>query len=275
MMSLNTAFVKIYGELLAPYGYKKIKGRRPYFVRVVGDEIVHIISYEVRPTRASGYKEYMIDGGIATVYRYQIDLDNAPRDNSQWLRDNLSLYRKSDPFGEKPDRFDELYTFSYKADDEEAMLSSVRHSFEITEEIMLPIFNRVVDLKTCMDYFNMYSPSLLFLYREEDFEGKYNKYNEGLLNLKLYSIEEYIKNKENQRKEFKEKMLHDIKNGKSGLTIEALEEMVQESGEGILEQVETFKKYMNDLETNKRAMQELERRKKSNIEILRAYGLDI
>ncbi len=275
MMSLNTAFVKIYGELLAPYGYKKIKGRRPYFVRVVGDEIVHIISYEVRPTRTSGYKEYMIDGGIATVYRYQIDLDNAPRDNSQWLRDNLSLYRKSDPFGEKPDRFDELYTFSYKADDEEAMLSSVRHSFKITEEIMLPIFNQVMDLKTCMNYFNMYSPSLLFLYNEEDFQGKYNKYNEGLLNLKVYSIDGYIKNKENQRKRYKERTEHLISIGKTGLTMDALKEILMEKEKGAMEQIETFKKYMNDPEINKRVMQELERRKKSNIEILRAYGLEI
>ncbi len=275
MMSLNIAFVEIYGELLAPYGYKKIKGRRPYFVRVVGDEIVHIISYSTRPMRREGYKEYIIVGGVATVYRYRINLDNTPRDNFGWLKSNLDYYHKSEPFGKKPNRFNELYTFSYKAGDEESMLSSVRHSFEITAEIMLPIFNRVVDLKTCMDYFNMYSPSLLFLYREEDFEGKYNEENEGLLNLKVYNIDGYIKNKENQHEESKKEMLNDIRNGKSGLTIEALEEIMQENVKGTLKQIETFKKYMNDPETNKRVMQELERRKKSNIEILRNYGLEI
>ena len=49
MMGLNTAFKKVYGELLEPYGFKKLKGRNPYFVRMVGDEIVHVITCTSRP----------------------------------------------------------------------------------------------------------------------------------------------------------------------------------------------------------------------------------
>ncbi len=275
MMSLNTAFVKIYGELLAPYGYKKIKGRRPYFVRVVGDEIVHVISYTTQQTMTPGCKEYIIVGGVATVYRYRINLDETPRDNSRWLNATLDFYHVSDPFGKKPNRFNELYTFSYKADDEKSMLSSVRHSFEITEEIMLPIFNQAVDLKTCMDYFNIYSSNLLFLYDEENFEGKYHEDNEGLLNLKMYSVEEYITKKERQWKEYEEETIQLIKMGKTGFTMETFQQHLAERNKDRVIPIETFKGYMNDSEKYKRAMQELERRKKSNIEILRNYGLEI
>lgn len=44
-MSLNAAFLKVFGEALEPLGYKKIKSKYPYFVRVVTDEIIHVISY--------------------------------------------------------------------------------------------------------------------------------------------------------------------------------------------------------------------------------------
>ncbi len=44
-LSLNAAFVKVFGEALEPLGFKKIKGRHPYLVRVVpGGEIIHIIA---------------------------------------------------------------------------------------------------------------------------------------------------------------------------------------------------------------------------------------
>ena len=41
--SLQSAFAKYYKEKLEPFGFQKVKGRQPYFVRVVNDEILNIL----------------------------------------------------------------------------------------------------------------------------------------------------------------------------------------------------------------------------------------
>lgn len=42
--SLKSAFLQVYGEALKPLGFQKVKGKQPYFVRVVNGEIIHIIT---------------------------------------------------------------------------------------------------------------------------------------------------------------------------------------------------------------------------------------
>ncbi len=44
-MTLNAEFKKVFGEALEPLGFKLIKSKYPYFVRFIGNEIVHIITY--------------------------------------------------------------------------------------------------------------------------------------------------------------------------------------------------------------------------------------
>lgn len=274
-MSLNTAFVKIYGELLAPYGYKKIKGRRPYFVKVVGNEIVHIISYSTRPSLKWGYKGYTVVGGVATVYRPKINLDITTRDNFNWMDSSFGFYSRTDPYGEKPNRADELYTFYYKEGDEASMQESIRKTFESTEEIMLPTFEKVTDLKTCMEYLNIYMSNLLFLHEDEEFAEKYNECSEEFLKLMLYSVDEYIDNQKQRLKRYKERKIHLMEMGKEGLTEEILAEMLKDSESRMLKRIEIFKRYKNDPEMNRRAMERIERFKQSNTERLRSYGLDI
>ena len=44
-LTINSAFKQVIGEALKPYGFKVIKGRQPYIVRVINNEILHIISF--------------------------------------------------------------------------------------------------------------------------------------------------------------------------------------------------------------------------------------
>jgi hypothetical protein len=51
-MTFDTAFKRVYAEELASYGFKKIKGKRPYFVRMIGDELqrsVQVVKKETLP----------------------------------------------------------------------------------------------------------------------------------------------------------------------------------------------------------------------------------
>ncbi len=80
--SLNAVFKKVFGEALEPLGFKKIKGRQPYFVRVVeGGEIIHVITCREERSSQSKHKEFDIECGVATVYRESIDLTISPKRN--------------------------------------------------------------------------------------------------------------------------------------------------------------------------------------------------
>ena len=83
--SLQTEFVKYYKEKLEPYGFKKVKGRQPYFVRVVNDEILHIFTFESVRSTEFGYKAFHLSCGVATVYRKEINFSIPPSENSDWL----------------------------------------------------------------------------------------------------------------------------------------------------------------------------------------------
>ena len=44
MVTLNTVFKQVFGEGLKEDGFVKIKGRQPYLVRVIGDEMIQVIA---------------------------------------------------------------------------------------------------------------------------------------------------------------------------------------------------------------------------------------
>ena len=79
--SLQTEFVKYYKEKLEPLGFKKVKGRQPYFVRVVNDEILHIFTFMSVSSTEFGYKAFDLMCGIATVYRKEINFSIPPSQN--------------------------------------------------------------------------------------------------------------------------------------------------------------------------------------------------
>lgn len=83
--SFKTEFVKYYKEKLEPLGFVKVKGAQPYFVRVVKDEILHIITYMEVPSTQYGYKSFHLMCGVATVYRKEINFTVSPKNNSDWL----------------------------------------------------------------------------------------------------------------------------------------------------------------------------------------------
>ena len=60
MKTIKKEFVKQYTEFLKPYGFKKIKGNQPYFVRVINNEIIHVISYYNVKTNPSEDKAFRI-----------------------------------------------------------------------------------------------------------------------------------------------------------------------------------------------------------------------
>ena len=93
-ISVNAAFKQIIGKALEPFGFKCIKGRHPYIVRVINNEILHIITF------CPGFPEYPEDKAIEIMGGYcydiskKITLDLTPKENWNWLENMQEFYTK-------------------------------------------------------------------------------------------------------------------------------------------------------------------------------------
>ncbi len=281
MATLNTVFKQVYGEALKPLGFLKLKGRYPYFVRLIGNEIIHVITFLNRDSGVLGHKGFSIECGVATVYRQRISLDESPRDNSNWFRGNLDIFEKRNPFVPRDigsAMFEKLYTFVYKPNDDESMLEVVKNSLEETKKYILPVLNEVTNLKACIEYFDMFCSGLLNLYYEEEDFGNTNLsnfYNEGLLFIKYGSCDYFTEVGEHSLQRQLAMIAHRVKIKQSGYTQKYYDDECKDNQDYRDQRIARDKKIFNDREWNSAALAELERRKLANIEILKSYGFQI
>ena len=273
MATFGTTFKKIYGEGLKKYGFKKIKGRQPYFVRMIGDEIIHIITY--RPVNAYNFshKEYEIYGGIATVYRANIDLDKTPRDNAVWLSKLYHFYRRCNDVSEKK-RYQEIGLFSYEKDNEQAMAKSIEYSLEVTEKYVIPRLDKITNVREGVDFFKEYDTTLLTIKRNFGKGQSSYEYNEGLLNVLVYTLDEYISYVKNLHEECNNRILNEMKTGLNGFTMEQYQYDKEDRWKGMEDEIEVFTEISNSPEKYREVMEELERRKEHNLEVLKKYGVN-
>lgn len=131
-LTLNTAFKQIFGEILEPMGFKLIKSKYPYYLRVVGEGIIQAISFSKEKSfnfdpNEEGISIYI---GISLLSKPLINFDKNPTiiDNQSWMISLNELFRRFsiylDGFNEKH----EEYSFFYKKGKNEEMLDAVKKS---------------------------------------------------------------------------------------------------------------------------------------------------
>ena len=264
-LSLNAAFKQVFGEYLEPLGFKKIKGKQPYFVRVVeGGEIIHVITYTNETTDDLKKKYFSILGGVATVYRDYIDLTKKPRDNESWLNSNLEFYRKQNPFDPTDigrNIFKKLYRFSYIVDDCESLLNEVKHSLEATEQFMLPVISEVTDIDACIRHLLIMGGVM----------GSTESL-EGFLYLKTDNYADIIEENLKRHRAIYE---HNVKMKKRGYTQEELERQHQRHEEVKKREIAPIEEILTNPKLYAEYTKKLEHRKARNIEVLRSYGLNV
>ena len=273
MKSLATAFKEVYGEALKEYGFKKVKSKYPYYARMVGDEIVQVITFATRPKQREGYKEYIGLGGVASGYRHYINLNSPVTHNFHWLQSNLEFYENNNAYMEAreyDEAFRKCYTSSYKETSEEDLLESMRNTLEVTQKYMMPVLNNTTDLKMCFDYFKINNSPILRLQLDENFGQKFSTDEsvEGLICFKLFDANQYIERQKDYFDEYKKKMRHFVKIGKGVNDVESLLDMCEKS---IGESNKKFKDALDNPNEINRINSELERRKQANIELLIDY----
>ena len=151
-LTINTAFKQIIGKALEPLGFKVIKGRHPYIVRVINNEILHIITFRTEsPDYSEGDKAFAIMGGIATVYRKKITLDQSPIQNYIWFNYMFDFYealtdeRDANILGQ-------LFRSCYYSDKPESLISVMNTGAENVIKYVLPVMGKINDIDSSLDY---------------------------------------------------------------------------------------------------------------------------
>ena len=240
-------------EFLEPYGFKKVRGKYPYFVKVINDEIIQVITF--RNLIGMGY---LTIGGLATVYGREIDFSLSPRDNGNWInRYDCGVYKRlKDENGGHLDIPETTYPLIEPDIAEEDFQQAIELAVNTVKNVLVPVFARVTDLPSCVSFYREFSGPELNLCPEIEY------YDEGLLNFLVYKdVEEFQRNI---------MMLYEIENEEILKDVDAY---VQEDNQNdriedlkyVKEQIRLFTEQMNSPEI----IAEIEYRKNLNIKSLR------
>lgn len=249
-MTFETAMKHAMDEALFPHGFQRVKGRRPYYVRMIGDEIAQIMCYwkqlEFRP-----YVRFYIPWSVASVYRKTLGLTDGVR-NRNWDEDVVTENKDNRVWFEYRDESRIIPGETYAIIGHNvSMEEEIEHAIGILKQIVLPKMDTMVTLKDCIE--NARSKTL---YSEESvFGGNGDADNEGLINVKVYTFEEFRKSIEERTKNLSEGRLKD--------ECMALAEA----------QIERFQRYTQESDLQKKIDEELERRKQYNQAMLRECGI--
>ena len=273
MATINTIFKQVFGEALKSRGFVKVKGRQPYLVRVVGNEILHVVAFRNEWCPEPGYKDFSIRGGVATVYRKSIDFSCGVRDNSNWLWGLRNYYVKSNPAG-YDDYWKKLTAFHYQIDDEKCLYHKMEHALKETERILLPLLDRVSNLDVCIEFLRVYNSTSLNVQEYDEnyrfgYEDDNEDYNESLLYIQTDNHDDLVQ-KYNEMLAVTAKA---IENGKSGYRSYEMEKKAYE--EWRVRTVTGRDNIYNTPALYKKVLVELDRRKKANTETVRSYGIDL
>lgn len=258
-LTLNAAFKQVFGEALEPLGFVKIKSKHPYFVRVVNDEILHIITFD------KDYPgEFSVFGGIATVYREKIDFDQNLLDNLNAMNDTAQFYAYSFKDYSKDDTVFRERGYSYLPNDNDSIEQTFIKALEQAKQYILPVLDSIVSLRDCIEHFLIYSTIVCILPDETAHFGN----NEGLLYFKIDDhsdmTSEFKKSLEVTKKFIRKDRHYD-----SILAMRCADS--EEYRTKLISQRDAI---YNDPVVYQQVMEELERRRQANIEKLQAYGLN-
>ena len=273
MATLNTIFKKTFEELLTSKGYVKVKGRQPYFARIIGGEIVQVITTRNYWCGEKEYKEFEILGGMASVYQKSVDLTLSPSANINWLECLPTYYDKIYEGNYDREYGNSLMGFRYKKDNEISLYQAMRLALKETEKNMLGVFDNVNNLQEYMEYLNIFRGSRLIIKRYDEEKGMFKESveNEGF----LYILTD---NHTDLKEEYEAELARIINHMEFESASEKMKMIVFEkklSEKSRIEQLQRRDYIYTHEEVHKKVLDLLEERKENNLEKLRSCGLNI
>ncbi len=193
-LTLNAAFKQVFGETLEPLGFQIVKGKYPYFVRVVNDELLHVITMTVE--NCGDYANIKMLSGIATVYRKELSFDKDPKHEAgHWLMDIGGFYRRHYLSSYERSREIKLNKFSIlRASDTSQLLRFFENIFIEIKKWVLPNLDNATDIDSVINFMYSFFPMLMKIYPSDHrlFGKMYD--NEAFLFFKSGDVDNILKN---------------------------------------------------------------------------------
>jgi hypothetical protein len=273
--SLSSAFKQVFGDELLPRGFIKMKGANNYFLRLIGDEILQIITYKNEPAESRWQKTFAVYAGVATVYRRSLDLRKPPPMNFNWMKSLCEFYGTVNPGKHGDDVWKSLYRISFDTGDEGSLANALDFALKTTKQLVLPLFDAVTDIEQCLLYLRKYGSSNRLIGDDEGFgnDNWNNDYNEGLLHVKANYRGDFTELFES-REEYEETAKQLAMRGIHG-HMDSYEEYRAKAFSNARVARVRLDAILDNPERREKARAELERRKAANIEILRSYGFEL
>ena len=266
--SLKAAFK----ETLEPHGFKKVKGRYPHFVRMATPEIIQVINYRLEQALSPQLEEkrFEVYCAVGSIYRPEINLNRSVYASMDWINTtHLDMYVKA-KYNGIPVYENEQPGVDYiiKKGDEASLREQIAFAMTGIEHYVIPAFDKVVDLKTCVDYLELYAFSNLYISRKTECNG-----DVFILPAKYPNKESYRVKVQNDFQEAKRSVLQRISEGK--MTQEAGREKLLWCEESYNDDIEQYGRFFED-ETTKKELERLKaERAEKNINAIRAMGIKV
>ena len=266
--SLKAAFK----ETLEPHGFKKVKGRYPHFVRMATPEIIQVINYRLEQALSPQLEEkrFEVYCAVGSIYRPEINLNRSVYASMDWIhttmphmymkakRNEITVYENEQPGVD----------YIIKKGDEASLREQIAFAMTGIEHYIIPAFDKVVDLKTCVDYLELYGFDELEINRKTECNG-----DVFILPAKYPNKESYRVKVQSDFHEEKRIVMQRVSEGK----------MTEEEGKQELlwyerrfcDNIERYGKFFGDEATKKEVSQLKAERAEKNINAIRAMGIEV
>lgn len=262
--TLKSLVKQIYGEALEPLGFKMAKVRLPMFVRVINDEIIHIIGVDDMKSHLRVF------GAIATVYRKELCLDGSFRQNEGWFK-GLTDFYVNWHISDKPFEGECRSGFRYMDLEDGGFMplsAAVKNALDATMTWIYPVLDNIKTLKDVEDYDNIIFNSDISIISLPLNKSLAESYTDTVIK---YLFDDPLADLE-QRYLAALKII-DEENVRYHRTQEEVFQRFERYEQRYNESRKTLQMFLEDEETHKQTMEELERRKEHNLELLRKYKL--
>ena len=266
--SLKAAFK----ETLEPHGFKKVKGRYPHFVRMATPEIIQVINYRLEQALSPQLEEkrFEVYCAVGSIYRPEINLNRSVYASMDWINTTqLDMYVKA-KYNGIPVYKNEQPGVDYiiKKGDEASLREQIAFAMTGIEHYVIPAFDKVVDLKTCVDYLELYGFDELEISRKTECNG-----DVFILPAKYPNKESYRVKVQNDFHEEKRIVMQRVSEGK----------MTEEEGKQELlwyerrfcDNIERYGKFFEDEATQKEVSRLKAERAEKNLNAIRAMGVEV
>ncbi len=150
-ISLNAAFKSEYGKYLEPFGFKLIKSKYPYFVRIIDNEIIQTISITKEKSLLNKeYEGFSLCTGLSLITEHLTNFDKNPMtlDNQGYYTCDLrSLYHDYSQNFDVEQYSIKKFSFFFEKGNNEEMQSVLNESWQKLMPFVLDFFDMTKTLE--------------------------------------------------------------------------------------------------------------------------------